>query len=336
MYGPASALGTEAYVDWLYPPVPGRPAPLWLMLENDTVEATQGAIRVDLKIGDAHRPALWLMDLMVNPTSQKRGQGTAVSEAAFAETRVAMGFEVSDIALVASKKLGWLDHGTVPLHFLPVDLEALGQARWRLPWPKLMTAPWRAWLDFLHRRARARLEVQRLVVEPWTAFDARVDDLWAKASPHYPVVGRRDHASLSWRFDATSVPTRYERYGVLHEGKVVGYFVTRMGERHGLSAGYIVDFFCEPHLREAVVTLAVDRLSGAGVRAIYCLHQSPDSLKVFARLGFSRRDSRWPVIVRSEGLPEGEARLFNERDNWFLTSADSDVDRPREGTVYAQ
>jgi hypothetical protein len=65
------------------------------------------------------------------------------------------------------------------------------------------------------------------------------------------------------------------------------------------------------------------------------LHNNPAASRAFTTLGFVRRQSNWPLMLRACNLSAEQLALVGDQRNWFITAGDSDADRPREGTVFA-
>jgi GNAT superfamily N-acetyltransferase len=338
MYGPNSVFADAAYLQWMYQD-PERTAldrsPLWLYRKNGQIEAHQGGIRVAVKVGAQQHESLWLLDLMVSPPFRLRGVGVSLAEVACVETELALGLEVSAAARKPLLRAGWIDVGTVPLYIRPLDVPAvLQQHRHSRAWRSVGHLG-TVGLRTLEKLGLIGAALSRLEMIEVTQFDVRVDSIWEHASPAYPVICRRDQHFLNWRFARFPQPQRYRRFLFLCGHTPVGYAVLRMGDHHGLRAGFLVDFLCAPRWTPMLVARCLQFFRQQHMQIVYCLHHNPYASAVFSALGFVRRPSMWPLMARPCNLSPEQLALVQDQRNWFLTAADSDADRPREGTIFA-
>jgi hypothetical protein len=102
-----------------------------------------------------------------------------------------------------------------------------------------------------------------------------------------------------------------------------------------LPAGFILDLFCTPDELRALLALCSTELCREPIAAVYCLLRAPGASAALAVNGFVRRSSGFPMMSHAQRLPIGERQLLADPDQWFVTSGDSDLDRPREDTFYA-
>lgn len=337
MYGADATVAGAPYVHWLYNDAPNRANGrncLWLYRKAGQLQAHQGGLRIGLKVGAHEHDAVWLLDLMVTPPFRMRGVGVLLPQIACETTHLALGMEVSDDARRALLRAGWLDLGSVPLYVRPLDLPAVLQQRgYGGVWAgigRAGNAALRAW-DTVHRASTARPGMQLIEV---TEFDERADQLWAQASTAYPVLCRRDRAYLNWRWTRFPHEDRYQSFVCMHGDATIGYAVLRVGEHHGLRAGFLVDFLCLPQHTYALVVQCLRMLREQNAQIVYCLHHNPVAGRAFRALGFLRRHSMWPLMLHARDLAPEQMALVQDQRNWFITAGDSDADRPREGTTF--
>lgn len=333
MYGERSVYAEPAYVDWLYGGR-GDDTPLWVYRRNGGIEGHQGGVRVGLKVGGVVHDAMWTIDMMVSPETRSRGVGPVLSRVAWASAPCLLGVEVSDAARKVFVRAGWVDLGDVPLFVHPFDtaavLDRLGHPLARLPKP-VLDAPHRLGLGL----AAALVATSGLRLAEVADFPAAVDALWSSVCDEYPVIARRDRAYLRWRYVAHPHADGYRRLLLWRGDTLAGWAVIRRFEHRGLPAASLVDFLCAPRDTPALLAHVLRVVSRWGVSALYCLHRNPRAEWAFTAVGFARRHSGWPLLVHAPTLSEAERVLLADPGAWFLTSGDSDVDRIREGTVYA-
>jgi hypothetical protein len=336
MYGPESAFADPAWVRWMYDEAPAaavRGPALWTYRHEGRIEAEQGAIIARIRIGESERTLAWALDLMVSPAHRMRGVGSVLPAFALHDVDAAGGTEVSEAAQKSFARAGWSHHGTLPLWMLPVDPVRVLRARGAGLPARLVGIPARWAVSALRLGARARSAGMSLL--PLAAFDERADAIWGRCSPEWPVIVRRDRAWLAWRWDAC--PRRDGAFGVwlMRGEEAVGWAMLRAGEHLGVPAGFILDFLCRPAELGGLVSLCVEELCRREVAAVYLLLRAPGADPVLRAQGFLRRDSGFAMMTLPTHLPPDERVALADPDLWFVTSGDSDLDRPRENTVYA-
>lgn len=336
VYGPDAFAAQPDYLRWLHesPNAAGEPSPMWLFRSEGAIEGQQAGIRARLRIDGREVDAMWATHLVVSPAFLLRGVGAVLSELVTAETPVTLGVEVTESAKKAFLRAGWTDLGEVPMYMRPIDVGTVLAARGRtVPRPVAMVlngalAVIDAAIGLVLRAMRLRLvEVDR--------FDERSDRVWAAAAQHYPVIVRRDAATLNWRFADFPRSGFYRAFYLQRGDTTLGYAVLRTGNHGGVRSGHIVDFLCSPGWTSDLLAACVRLLRRDGVKAVYCMQASGRLRKHFAVAGFLRRSTGWPHLVLTRDLTDVQRAQVLEPTNWFLTSGDSNVDYPREGTVYA-
>ena len=100
--------------------------------------------------------------------------------------------------------------------------------------------------------------------------------------------------------------------------------------------GIIVDFLCEPPWIPGLLAVCLQFFRAERMSTVCCLHRNPVSTAAFAALGFARRDTGWPFLAKPRSVSAAGLALVRDPGNWFLTGADSDLDRPRPEDVSAR
>ncbi len=337
MHGQRAHQARPEYVSWLWEGQSlraGMPQ-LWVYRHEGTIVAEQGAVPVALKVGRTTVKAAWAIHLLVDPKHQLRGVGAVLSNRCFAEYDLVLGLEVSDAARRAFRRAGWIDLGTVPLFVRILDpVRALAKKwpnrSWTGPAAQLARFP----LGVVDALVEARSLTRRLEAEEVERFDTGVDFLFERAADAYPVIGRRDSSTLNWRFVDYPEPRRYRRLVFRHRGELVGYAVLRLDRDGAPLIGHVVDWLATPDWAWFVLARCITLLKRWGAAIAYCLNLGPTGASALRQLGFIERDSGWPLMFRAKELPYEVMALLCRRDSWFITAGDSDVDRPREHTIY--
>jgi hypothetical protein len=335
MYGPRSAFADPAWVRWLYDDVPTRkerPA-LWVYRRAGEIHGQIGAILTRVRVGDDERELAWTLDLMVSPEHRLRGPGAVLHKIAGDTYPLIGGTEVSDAARRTFTRAGWRDHGTLPRWVRPVR-GAFLRTRTDTTLASVLGPALGAAALAVSALGAVRARGRRLV--PITAFDERADHVWRTAGPHWPVIARRDRAWLAWRWDACPDRRGARAFVMERDGEPVGWVVLRVGDERGMRAGFILDLLCAPDELPALIALAVDLLRSEEVDVVYCLLRAPGAEEALVSNGFIGRDSGLRMMtLAAECVPQRVERLVGDHESWFVTSADSDLDRRREGTVFA-
>jgi hypothetical protein len=336
MYGPKSVYADPAWVRWLYdepPMVATTGAALWTFRHEGRIEGQQGAILSRVRLGNSERSLAWALDLMVSPAQRMRGIGAVLTDVALRGIEAAATTEVSLAAQKALARAGWNHIGDLPQWVLVLDPAAFLRHKAHPVLGRMLGSPARSILTAARMAARALAMGRKLV--PMAEFDERADAVWNRCARAWPIVACRDQRWLAWRWDAC--PRRRGAFGVwLNRGtETLGWAMLRIGEHRGLPAGFILDLFCPPNELRALLALCAAELSKKPIAAIYCLLRAPGASAALAVNGFLRRNSGFAMMCHSQGLPAGERQLMADSNQWFVTAGDSDLDRPRDSTVYA-
>lgn len=327
MFGAESRQADPEHFQWLFERNPFHEkeiCPVWLCMKDGRVLGQQCAIPTELNVGSQTQRAAWVVDLMVRPEWRLKGVGPALSETSISENGITAAIGVTDPAYKAFLRAGWIDLGIVPEFVRPVDVASLMRVRSFDRRLTMLAGPAASWLMRMKLRAlRACLCRSKAATQLIAAFDARVDRLWLSVKEHYPVIARRDWQALRWRFDSVADPSRYCRFYLLEEDQLRGYAVVHLSTRNALPVAVIVDYLASPRWQAPLIASCIQHL-GANVAAIYCTTLNSTLRASLRMLGFLRSSTGPRFMLR---LPAGDEYLrtvLADRQNWFLTMADSD------------
>lgn len=327
-FGPDSRQADPRSFAWRFeqhPHVLPTDPPVWICRRDGKIVGQQAGLPFTLHAADRRIPALWTVDLMVDPAWRLRGVAMPLTDALTANTPLSCSLNLSDAAYRAFRRAGWVDLGHVPrfarlLRPLRRGERPLGSA-WSASGATAAlshaASPVLATVDAV---AVPGLRAGTML-EKVSAFDERADAVWARAEPHYPALARRDLTTLSWRFDRAPQANAYERHYLLRRGEPLGYAVTR---RKGRSL-VVVDYLCEPHAITPLFAhcLALARQQGAALLA--CLAMPPAVRRRLKRLGFLEKPG--PRFMMWANDPQGlPMSLLTSPEAWFVTDGDSDLD----------
>jgi hypothetical protein len=334
-FGDEALIARPEYTQWLYERAldGDRPA-AWLYRADSGVEGFQGIIRTEVFVAGRPFDAAWAAEVFVSPAFLLRGVGAVLAEIAREQADVLLAFEVTEAAKRGFLRTGWSDLGDVRLNVRPLRTAVLAAARGKQLDRRAATA-----LDLALRAeeeaARGAAAGLRARFVRTDRFDERVDALWQRVAAEYPVICKRDAATLNWRFAEAPERGRYHCHQLERGDELLGYAVLRHGEHGGVRGGWIADFLCTPRVAPLLLNLCSRTLRDEGLDAVYCIQPSRRLERAFTLSGFRPRSTGWPLMVHAGSLPRRERDLLTDAGNWFLTAADSNVDRPRDGIVYA-
>jgi GNAT superfamily N-acetyltransferase len=298
--------------------------PLWVVTCGSDIVGQLATIPVQLKAGDALRPAIWILDFIVREDFRGQGLGKRLVQRARESfpTMITLGINAQSAGLFRS--LGWSDLGTIRRYYrLLYAGHATEKAANLAPVRKALnmaSAPLR-WSTA--RSPRNPRYAARIIERFGSEFDA----LWDRSSTQWLCAARRDTHSLAWQFERQPGKT-FEILGLYQGERLKGYAVLFF--RKGRAAGAppkaaISDLGYEPEnaqetvdaLIEFAVAEALQRRAGSLVTDVL----DPLAEASLTRQGFWRIHK----APRFMAYTEDSQDPIHDPRNWFLTRADSDV-----------
>jgi GNAT superfamily N-acetyltransferase len=331
-FGEGSRQVDPARRDWLFhrnPCMDPEGPSLWICRRNGTVVGQEAEIPFDLRIGRDERRAAWAVDLMVDPDWRIKGVGPGLMATMVDQRPISLGLNLSDKGLVAFTRGGWKDMGVVPVYIRPLDAaKAMTVAPVPAKVRKLapVIGPGLRVADGL---AGGALRVAGARLEPVDRFDSRLDEVWAASADHYPVLSHRDLAATGWRLDQRPDADNLRRYYLVRRGTAVGYVVLRPTTSKDQPVVVVADYLAPPRWVPALLLAAGHAARRDGAVAMVVKTRNEQADRGLKAAGFLRRehgnDPPIKMVVRCEDEP-GICALVYEPDNWFVTSADSDLE----------
>ncbi len=328
-YRPGAIHGDERHHRWLFngnPDNNGEGPQYWIYQKDGVIHGQQAGIPFALFVDGQARRASWAINLKVSPAYQMRGVGAVLNDVYVRSNHVTAAINLTDAARSAFLRSGWRSLGTVPKYVRPLSPAGIraglpdalqGFAPALYPFLVALEGAWRGY---------ARL--RRFRFEPVAAFDSRIDRIWEDVSAVFPVMGRRDHVRLRWRFDEAPDPGRYHRFYLYRGSRLTGYTVLRFGERNGRRVAVVVDLLCPPSQLRILFAFCLREARHAGaddLQTVIC--PCPKRTGSLLWLGFLQRDSSEYRFMVHEGEEDAATRsLLGDRDNWFVTMADCDLE----------
>jgi len=326
-YAENPRMSDARFWDWHFlenPYVEPDNLPVWIAKDGDEIAAQLAATPVKLKVGDAEKSAMWILDLIVRPEYRRRGLGKKLVAAAEKFCPLGLGINTAEqhsTALLESMR--WKMFGKVPrynkLLFPGEALREISQIKILRRFANAVSAPLRPRVvkDFCENGNLRFVE----------NFDASFDDLWRESSAQWICAVVREAAILNWQY-VNQPDKKFDVLGYYENKKLLGYAVLyfRKPDANGaLVKAAIADLCYHPSkpvetidtLIRGSLQLAVKRRAGALVTDV------SDSaierrLKFF---GFGAVKNPLQMLVNSNERQEFLADL----SKWFVTRGDSDT-----------
>ena len=303
---------------------------VWICRRNDAIVGQQAEIPYDLRVGDDERRAAWAVDLMVDPDWRLKGVGPGLVATQLEGRTIVGGLNLSEKGFATYSRGGWTDLGIVPAYFRPLDAKrtlAVAPVPAKLRKLAPVAGPALRVADEIAAGA-TRATGARLV--PVDRFDERVDQVWADASPHYPVLARRDLAALSWRVDQRPDASGLRRYYLVRGGRTVGYVVLRPTTWSDEAVVVVVDYLAPPRWVAPLLLAAGQAARREGAVTMLAKTRNEQADRWLRATGFVRReqatDSPIRFMVHCTDDDPVVCELVSRPENWFVTSTDSDLE----------
>src|SRR5438067_533611 len=317
----------EVFWEWHFlenPHTSPADIPLWIVKKGDDIVGQLATIPVEIKVSHETRRAIWILDFIVREDFRGQGLGKRLVATAGKSYPIMMALGINKQSTAVFRKLGWASLGGIHLyHRLLYAGDALDEiSRLR---------PLRLLGNLAYAGARARIRNMSTasvgVVRSISVFDNSFDDLWRRASTHWPCAVVRNARYLDWQF-IRQPGKKFEILGLFSQQKLLGYVVLffRKSNVGGHSPKAAISDICyDPsmpdqiidQLLKAALSLALERRAGSLVTDVLdCWVE--ERLK---RHGFWRiKDAPQFMAFTSEG----SSPIYTP-NNWFLTRSDSDV-----------
>jgi GNAT superfamily N-acetyltransferase len=321
-----------ARAEWLFERNPHRiddRSGVWICRRKGEIVGQQAEIAFRLVAGGQELPAAWAIDLMVAPEWRLRGVGPGLM-ASHSELRSSVaGLTQNEDAVNIYRRAGWAEVGTVPVYTRPLDVPELSRrapfaARLRRVAPVLQVGL-RA-IDAALAGV-ARLAGLRLV--PVDRFDERVDQVWERSAPDYPVLAKRDATTVSWQFDQRPEAADFHRFHLVRGSSVLGYVVLRDGDHWGGASMSVIDFLAPARWVTPMLTLAALWARRRGAFVLMCRTVCRPADRSLRAAGFLPRGLSAALPLRMfvhTTVPDDTVRAaVGGPDAWFLTAADADL-----------
>jgi hypothetical protein len=316
------------------------PPAVWMATEQNSVVAHHGLIRVRLQAGSQSLPTGWFVDTMVSASHRGRSLGPQLLLRGDADQPLGLSLGQAESMREIMLQFGW--HKVAWLQRVQLLLNPLNVLRGKLPFG----------LRHLAGGALAGLQLaSRLRRQPGTwrgtgpapeirevsRFGDRHDRLWQATSRQLGCVVVRDADFLNWKW-VDQPGQQFTRLELLRGNECLGIAIVSVKEPNQIYAyrrAFLTDLVApldQPEVVQFLLDAVIRAAQHQGADSLECLHLHARLTEHLQTAGFRLRDPDRILLVH---LPENldsslRSRLLSA-DQWFLTQADSDIDRPTSG-----
>jgi GNAT superfamily N-acetyltransferase len=325
-YADNPRMSDVSFWDWHFlenPYIEADNLPVWIAKDDNEIVGQLAATPVKLKVGNAEKSAIWILDLVVRTDYRKRGLAKKlVAEAeAFCPLRLGMNTaEQHSTALLEG--LGWTMFGKVPrynkLLYPGEALREISRIKIARRFANAVFAPLRpSFKDNDFEKNLRRIE----------KFDASFDELWRESAAQWTCAVVRETVFLNWQY-VNQPGKKYDILACYENEKLLGYAVLyfRKADAGGaLAKAAITDLIYHQskpietidRLLRGSLQIALERRAGALVTD--ALDSTIEKrLKFF---GFGRVKSPLQLLVKSSERRE----ILEDTNQWLVTRGDSDT-----------
>ncbi len=305
---------------------------VWIYRKNSRIVAHQGAIPVRLQVGRQTIVTGWFVETMA--LEEVRGKAIGPMVVRKALEAVPCNLSLGQTAHMRQLQLamGWTPVRPLNTYVLLLNPSRVLESKIpgkALRWATATAVECRRFgAAFGRRVSNRRVQVQLL-----SHFDERHDRMWERMSSELCCAGIRDASFLNWKFieqpgqELLCIEARLD-------GQPVGVAIIAM---RAASDAY-------PYRRAMVLDAVVPVADSPAVWALLSAveraarNRQADSVvfdvahplleRRLVRYGYWKREATRQFLVATGDVEEPVRRLMLHADNWYLTRADSDIDRP--------
>jgi hypothetical protein len=303
----------------------------WVYHDGSGVVAHQGAIPVQVQVGGEKYTTGWFVETMAHERIRGKAIGPMIIKKALEGLPFNLSLGQTEQMRQIQLALGWQVVAPLNTYVLAMRPKTVLRAKVR---NKVIADLAAAALSMrqVTRRAMSRVP-QNYDVREIERFDARHDRFWRTIQGEFPCAVVRDASFLNWKF-VEQPGQEVIRLELIRHGEVAALtsFVIREPDSHyPYRRALLLDLLASPSDTGSVLA-ALDAVRGvANTRKAALVSFDVTCQRIersVRRFGFIFRGHTRVFLVSARGLPERHRRLVLNRGNWFLSRADSDIDRP--------
>ncbi len=293
-------------------------------VQDKRVVGHQGAIPIDLKLGDCSVKAAYAIDLRVNSDWKMRGLGVALIGTLMNQFDVLIGLGISDEAKKMFLRQGWHDLGQLSFFLKPMTLQGVASRNPSAsPVEKIRNISALAYSKIVDYYQN--IVARKIDLVPNSKFHQQHQELSEKLQPNSANYAIRDSDFLNWRYCRFPGQSFYEIYDYYsNSGKLDGFVVIKESFWNGKKSLKVVELICDSSLISGflnkVVRMANERK--VDIILIHCLN--PVLTSKLKKHTFYQRPYGSNFMVYSN-QSELNSRI-NEISAWQVVFGESDMD----------
>ena len=307
--------------------------PLVCMYRKDGIVAHQGIIPVRAKIGSVERLTGWFVETMVLECERGKTIGPMLIKKALETLPFNLSLGQTEQMRSIQYALGWTEVGPLRTWFYPLHPLRILQQRFASPVVRALSAAALAGTSRLRSLASGGSPNKPVAIQRIDRFDKRFDQFWRRMSNELTCSVVRDADFMNWKF-VDQPGQDFLRLGFSYNGELLASAVIAFlepNEVYSYRRAFIVDLLLERidvpaslQVLHEIIKTCRERHADAVIVDIV----DPFAESLLQQFGFLPRPPQRSLLLSRGDLSPNESGMITRHDQWFLTRADSDIDRP--------
>ena len=306
---------------------------MWIYNESNSVIGFTGAIPVQFQIGKEIKITYWLVDTMVLKSCRRLGLGPKIMIEAVKDVPFSLSLGQTKEMRSILYQLGWEKVSSFNSYVYPLQPHMILKDKLS----PVLTKPVGTGLSIRQfaKRFLTKGKFEAFDIKEIQSYDVQHDELWNKVKNDYQCASTRDSSYMNWKY-IDQPGQNFINLEIISDGKIIAIVVLTIKEPSSASSylyrrAIIVDLVISPlntnllfsvweSIRKKCIALEADSIVFELIN-----RKIEDSLLTY---GFLRREPTRFLLVHPKKISEAEKGKIIVSDNWFVTTGDSDIDRP--------
>lgn len=336
--------------EWEYKNNPFRnkdDLPVWLAVDEDKRIIGQICSMVEpLKVNqDVTIQLFWAVDLIVLPEYRNQKIGFLLSKALYEHNKNICALPMSKAfrhyltefssksinAVSVYQRLSWIDKESIleAVRSRTVNKKRVAYIP-RLVKYLLLDRVLAGVINFyscINNASLPQFNESEIEIKQVDKFDCSIDEFWAKVSPEYQVIIKRNSEFLNWKY-VNQPFMDYKIFIAMKNSAISGYIILRHAAAPESNTGIIADIFTSPKDKTTINSLlkfAVEYFRHHKAKYIQAAHSNQSYKDAFIQFGFKQLRV---VVPMFNSLIESEREeLLRDNQEWFFGRSDHDWDQ---------